>query len=54
MAMRGDAMHDLRLSILPLAILTLLAGAASQHAHAQQAAQPAVRLVVFEDFMRPT
>jgi hypothetical protein len=35
--------------------MLLVAGAAvSQQAPAQQAGQPPVRLVVFEDFMRPT
>jgi hypothetical protein len=54
MTLRGEAMRALRLSVIPLAVLTMAGAAASRRADAQQNAQAAVRLVVFEDFMRPT
>jgi hypothetical protein len=47
-------MRALWLSVIPLAVLTMAGTAAGPSAEAQQNAQAAVRLVVFEDFMRPT
>lgn len=47
-------MRALPFSGLPLAVLLVAGAAASQEAPAQQASQVPVRLVVFEDFMRPT
>jgi hypothetical protein len=40
--------------VLPLAALLIAAAAAAQPVRAEQAGQTPVRLVVFEDFMRPT
>jgi len=47
-------MRALRLSGLPLAMLLVAGAAVSREVQAQQAGQAPVRLVVFEDFMRPT
>ena len=53
-AARGDAMRAFRFPVLPLAALLIAGAAAGQTAQAEQAGQTPVRLVVFEDFMRPT
>jgi hypothetical protein len=47
-------MRALRFSGFPLAVLLLAGPAVSQDVPAQQTSQAPVRLVVFEDFMRPT
>jgi hypothetical protein len=47
-------MLGLRFSGLPFAVLLVAGAAVSQEAPAQQASLAPVRLVVFEDFMRPT
>jgi hypothetical protein len=47
-------MRVLRLSGLPLSMLLLAGAAAAQFPQPAQADQTPVRLVVFEDFMRPT
>jgi hypothetical protein len=54
MAPRGEAMRALWLSVIHLAVLTMAGTAVGPSAEAQQNAQEPVRLVVFEDFMRPT
>jgi hypothetical protein len=47
-------MRALRLSALPLATVLLAGAAAGQMTQSEQAGKTPMRLVVFEDFMRPT
>jgi hypothetical protein len=53
-AARGDPMRDFRLPAFTLAALLTAGAAAGQTAQAELAGQTPARLVVFEDFMRPT
>jgi hypothetical protein len=49
MTPRGEVMRVLRLPVIPLVILAIAGVAVGPRADAQ----PAARLVVFEDFLRP-
>jgi len=47
-------MRAFSFKVLPLAALLIAGATAAQPAQSEQTGQTPVRLVVFEDFMRPT